>query len=99
MNSIVNTLPEPTPEQTSLLEKICKKLKFKYNNQTFSNPALNAFFANLEAIVYDEEVQEMEDLTMPDLNFLDATIECFVPSIEKEFGSVSGNFFSLFSVY
>lgn len=82
-------LPEPTPEQVSLFEKMCKKLRFKYRPETFANPALQSFFTNLEALVYDEDVKEIVDLTLPEYHVQDEKIEPFLQDIEEQFGIVS----------
>lgn len=55
----------------------------------FSNPSLQTFYANLEALVYDEEAKEFEDLSMPNYVMQDPKIEPFVTQIKEEFGTVS----------
>lgn len=89
LDSVIQPLAEPTPEQVSLMEKMCKKLRFQYRPEAFSNPALQSFYANLEAQVYDEEVKEIEDLTMPEYHVQDEKIEHLIQDIEDEFGIVS----------
>lgn len=89
----MNPLPEPTPIQVSLLEKLCKKLKFTYHYESFSNPALQSFYANLEATVYDEEMKEINDLSIPNLEWQDKKIDPFLHSFDEEFGSVSRNIY------
>lgn len=54
----------------------------------FSNPSLQSFCTHLEASVYDEELKEIEDLTLPDLNSQDKKIEPFLEQIDEEFGQV-----------
>lgn len=88
IDSIKLPLPVTTPEQVSLLEKMCKRLRFKYRPEQFDNPSLQSFFTNLEALVYDEEAKEINDLTMPDLSIQDSKIEPFLQQIEEEFGTV-----------
>lgn len=71
------------------MEKMCKKLRFKYRPEAFSNPALQSFYANLEALVYDEGVRDIVDLTMPEKHVQDEKIERLIEDIEEEFGIVS----------
>lgn len=94
LDSLVSPLPEPTAEQVDLLEKICKKLRFRYQYETFSNPMLESFYANLEALVYDEEVKEIVDLSLPDLERLNEKLGPFLEQINEEFGPVSLHFYS-----
>lgn len=81
-------IPELTPEQVDLLEKLCKKLRFSYDVQMFCNPSLQSFYTNLESTVYDEEPKPVEDLTLPDLERQDRKVQAFLEQINEEFGSV-----------
>lgn len=89
LDPVLNTLPEPTLEQINLMENVCKKLRFKYQPGQFSNPTLQTFYKNLEALVYDEQAQPITDLTLPDYERQDAKIEPFMDQIIEEFGEVS----------
>lgn len=82
-------LEAPAPSQVELFESICKKLRFKYRPEDFVNPMLATFYSNLEALVYDEEAQEVNDLTLPPYEKQDTKIQKFVDHIEEEFGAVS----------
>lgn len=55
----------------------------------FCNPSLQSFYSNLEATVYDEEVKNVKDLTLPDLSRQDEKVLAFLHQIDEEFGSVS----------
>lgn len=88
LDALVRPLPEPMPEQVALLERLCRKLRFEYQPNIFSNPMLESFYANLEALVYDEEVAEIKDLTLPDLEVQDPRIAPFLEQIDEEFGQV-----------
>lgn len=76
-------------EQKELFKDLCKKLRFKFQPEQFGNPTLQAFYKNLEALVYDEEPDPLEDLTMPDLDRIDPKIDPFLGRIDEEFGTVS----------
>lgn len=68
-------------------------MKFKkFKLVAFGNPMLESFYANLEALAYEEEVKEIEDVTLPDLERIDPKIEPFLGQIEEEFGPVSLHF-------
>ncbi|XP_031625667.1 X-ray repair cross-complementing protein 6 [Contarinia nasturtii] len=68
IDALVKPLPDVTPEQQSLSELLCKKLRFKYSPENFPNPALNLFYKRLEETVYDdEEMEDVIDATLPDL--------------------------------
>lgn len=62
----------------------------------FANPALQSFYTNLEALVYDEAAKEIEDLTLPDCTVQDPKVEQFLDEIEEEFGTVRIVYFNLF---
>lgn len=81
-------LSQPRPTQVELMEKLCKKLRFKYHPNLFANPMLTSFFSNLEALVYEEEVGESEDVTKPRTDDHDEKILEFVDAITEEFGEV-----------
>lgn len=89
LDSILKPLPESIPEQVLLFEKMCKKLRFGYNVQTFCNPSIQSFYTNLEATVYDEEVEDVEDLTLPNLPHQDEKLGPFLGQVTEKFGSVS----------
>lgn len=88
LDSVVTPLGTPNPYQVELMEKICKKLRFKYDPKVFANPMLASFYSNLEALVYEEEVQEYEDATVPPLEGQDKKIYEFIDAITEEFGTV-----------
>lgn len=71
------------------MEQLCKKLRFKYRSDYFSNPSLSSFNLALEAAVYEEEVQQLEDVTLPQDSVLDEKISGFLDDIDEEFGTVS----------
>lgn len=59
---------------------------------------LESFYTNLEALVYDEEVKEIEDLTLPKLSMQDEKLDPFLEEIEEQFGSVSLHFQNTFDI-
>lgn len=89
LDPYIQSLPEPSPEHVRLMTNFAKKLRFKYRPEMFSNPALQSFYTNLEALVYDEEAKEIEDLTLPEINLQDGKIAPFLDDIEEAFGIVS----------
>lgn len=66
-----------------------KIFRFKYESDFFPNPSLASFYSNLEALVYDEEVQVSEDNSIPRCEEHDQKIQDFLDDIEEEFGTVS----------
>lgn len=54
---------------------------------------LAAFYSNLEALVYEEEVEESEDVTKPPTDDQDKKIFEFVDAITEEFGTVTIDIF------
>lgn len=88
LDSVVTQLNTPKPTQVDLMEKLCKKLKFKYENKLFANPMLASFYSNLEALVYDEAVAEVEDVTLPRCDDQDKKLINFIDDITEEFGTV-----------
>lgn len=78
----------PKPTQVDLMEKLCKKLQFKYENKLFANPMLASFYSNLEALVYDEAVAEVEDVTLPRCDDQDKKLIKFIDDMTEEFGTV-----------
>lgn len=88
LDSVVNPLPPLSTEQVSIFESVCKKLAFKFRPDMFCNPSLQSFYTNLEALVYDESANEIEDLTLPEYSVQDPKIEPFLQEIEEEFGTV-----------
>lgn len=88
LDSVLTQLEAPKPSQIELFEKICKRLRFKYEHKIFANPSLASFYSNLEALVYDEEVQKFDDLSMPQCKDQDEKIGQYVDFIEEEFGAV-----------
>lgn len=89
LDAIVKPIPEPTPEQVKLFEKVCKKLRFGYDVQLFGDPSLQSFYTNFEATVYDEDPKNVEDLTLPNQERIDKKVAPFLEQIELEFGAVS----------
>lgn len=89
LDTVVKPLPEPKPSQIDLLTKLCKKLRFKYDHNSFINPSLASFYTNLEALAYEEEVNEVNDLSLPDCKHQDNKIQNFLHEIEEEFEAVS----------
>lgn len=49
---------------------------------------LTSFYSNLEALVYEEEVVETKDVTVPPTDDQDKKILEFVDAITEEFGTV-----------
>lgn len=88
-------LNTPRPSQVELMERICKKLRFKYHHDLFANPMLASFYTNLEALVYDEEVEEAKDVTLPPCDDQDKKLSEFVDDIAEEFGTVILDKYSL----
>lgn len=86
---MVAPLSTPRPTQVELMEKVCKKLRFKYHQNFFANPMLTSFYANLEALVYEEEVVESKDVTVPPYEDQDKKLSEFVDAITEEFGTVT----------
>lgn len=70
------------------MEKICKKFRFTYNPDLFANPMLTSFYSNLEALVYEEEVEETQDVTVPPYDDQDKKIFELIDAITEEFGTV-----------
>lgn len=50
---------------------------------------LKTFYANLEALVFEEEGETIEDTTLPDINFQDSKIQTYVDELTDIFGRVS----------
>lgn len=57
---------------------------------------LASFYSNLEALVYDEVAEAVDDVTLPQCDVHDKKIEEFIDAIAEEFGSV---IFSTFSTH
>lgn len=90
LDNILKPMPKPTPEQVFLFENLCKKLRLKFHGvKMFSDPVLQSFYTNLEAAVYDEEAEDVDDLTSPNIPMQDEKVAPFLSQIEEEFGSVS----------
>lgn len=88
LDSVLTPLNQPLPTQVELLEKVCKKLRFKYHPKYFANPMLASFYSNLEALAYDEVEQEVVDVTIPQYEVHDEKIQEFIDGLTEEFGMV-----------
>lgn len=94
LDSVLTPLKQPALTEVELLENVCKKLRFKYQSNLFANPMLASFYSNLEALVYDEEAQETDDVTIPQYENHDQKIQEFIDAIAEEFGMVNCSKFS-----
>lgn len=89
LDTVLTEIPAPRPTQVELMEKMCKRLRFIYLSECFTNPSLASFHSNLEALVYEEEVAEIDDVTVPRCEEQDEKIEAVLYDIDEEFGTVS----------
>lgn len=81
--------PEVPDEMVSLLERMCKKLRFLFSPNSFANPSLKAFYAQIEALVFDENETEVGDDTLPDVARQDEVMEAFIQEFNALFEKVS----------
>ncbi|KAG4073284.1 hypothetical protein HA402_008630 [Bradysia odoriphaga] len=79
-------VPEIPDNGIDTMKKLVKKLKFNYKPDTFENPFQRTFYANLEALVFEEEGEVIEDSTMPDITFQDGKIQPIVDELIGIFG-------------
>lgn len=49
---------------------------------------MKTFFANLEALVFEQEGESIEDTTLPDITFQDSKIQTYVEELSEIFGRV-----------
>ncbi|KAI8341022.1 SPOC like C-terminal domain-containing protein [Chlamydoabsidia padenii] len=63
----VESTPQPTEEQLESMKTIISKLFIKgdYDPLAFENPSLQKHYATLQAIALDEDLEEIEDKTVP----------------------------------
>ncbi|KAJ6635353.1 ATP-dependent DNA helicase 2 subunit 1 [Pseudolycoriella hygida] len=79
-------VPELTAAEIDTMKKMIKKLKFTYKLDTFENPSQRTFFANLEALVFEQKEEMTEDNTLPDTNLQDSQIQSLVDELTEIFG-------------
>lgn len=80
--------PEISNEMVDLLERMCKRLRFLFSPNNFANPSLKAFYAQIEALVFDENETEVGDDTLPDVERQDAAMEAFIDDFNALFEEV-----------
>ncbi|GAB0099056.1 ATP-dependent DNA helicase 2 subunit 1 [Sergentomyia squamirostris] len=83
------TVPEITPENVELYEKVIKKLKFKYSPKQFDDPALKNIYSNIEAFAFKTDGEQVEDTTLPDVERQDQKIADLVTAVNAEFGEIT----------
>lgn len=67
---------------------MCKKLRINYTPDKFANPLLQVFHSTMEALVFNEEQIETEDLTVPNITVQDEQISDFIAPLDDMFGKV-----------
>ncbi|XP_074659916.1 X-ray repair cross-complementing protein 5-like [Tubulanus polymorphus] len=59
-------MPRANTEQIEKAKDVIKKLSFKFSSDEFENPALQKYYANLEALALErDEPEPTDDLTIP----------------------------------
>lgn len=81
--------PEVPDEMVRLFERMCKKFRFLFSPSNFANPSLKAFYAQIEALVFDENEPEVGDDTLPDVAHQDGVMEAFIQEFHDLFEKVS----------
>lgn len=71
-------------------KEIIRKLSFKfgYKPSLFENPVIRTIYANVEAVTYQKEVEEIEDSVMPDTERQDRKIAKYVEPLTENFGDL-----------
>nr|XP_002122561.2 X-ray repair cross-complementing protein 5 [Ciona intestinalis] len=76
--------PSPSEEQVQSAESIIRKLRFKYDPNSFDNPALQTHYKNLEAMALEKEAPDpVTDHTAPDVERIDRKVGPLVETFKS----------------
>lgn len=71
------------------MSKLIKKLRVNYHPSMFKNPIIQNIYSNIESIEFNEDPEEVIDITLPETLAQDARIAPFLKDLSEYFAELS----------
>jgi ATP-dependent DNA helicase 2 subunit 1 len=81
-------MKQPSEEQVQAAQRLVKALRIRFDSNNFPNPVLQKHYKHLQALALNreaDEVEEPEDLIVPDFDGMDSRLDSIKPFAQSVF--------------